>query len=186
MDAIFGEDRSSAEAQAWEKYWADLGTAKRNNLGAENLVRCAQLNHYWRYGFGSSKVQRHCQKVRLELPTPSRKPSDPIVAGIPKLQDLLNADPLDEQPLDEEALFNPLDPYPLDPYGVKDYEAMEEGEYETDTAAPPLVIRHAGVPTLEIEAYIDLNAQKLTQRFTPDQGKPQQRHAQPAKKPVRA
>ncbi|KAJ6561004.1 hypothetical protein B0H10DRAFT_1966656 [Mycena sp. CBHHK59/15] len=43
-----------------------MSTAKRNKLGPENLVRCAQLNQYWRYGFGSSEVQRHCQKVRLE------------------------------------------------------------------------------------------------------------------------
>ncbi|KAJ7842168.1 hypothetical protein B0H13DRAFT_2365352 [Mycena leptocephala] len=69
-----------------------MSTAKRNNLGPENLIRCAQLNQYWRYRFGSSEVQQHCQKVRLELPTTNRKPSDPIVAGIPTLQDLLNAD----------------------------------------------------------------------------------------------
>ncbi|KAJ7884893.1 hypothetical protein B0H13DRAFT_2343457 [Mycena leptocephala] len=69
-----------------------MSTAKRSNLGPENLIRCAQLNQYWRYRFGSSEVQQHCQKVRLELPTTNRKPSDPIVAGIPTLQDLLNAD----------------------------------------------------------------------------------------------
>ncbi|KAJ7110847.1 hypothetical protein C8R44DRAFT_883317 [Mycena epipterygia] len=28
MDAIFGEDRSSPEAQAWKKYWADLAAAE--------------------------------------------------------------------------------------------------------------------------------------------------------------
>ncbi|KAJ6555243.1 hypothetical protein B0H10DRAFT_2241439 [Mycena sp. CBHHK59/15] len=105
-----------------------MSTAKRNNLGPENLVRCAQLIQYWRYGFGSSEVQHHCQKVRLELPTPNRKPSDPIVAGIPTLRDLLNADTVEQHPIDEEALFN----YP-DPYGIKDFEEMEEGEDDTDT-----------------------------------------------------
>jgi hypothetical protein len=157
-----------------------MSTAKRNNLGADNLVRCTQLNQYWRYGFGSSEVQQHCQKVRLELPTPNRKPSDPIVAGIPTLQDLLNADSIDEQPIDEEALFN----HP-DPYGIKDYEAMEDDEDETDYAPPPLVIRCANLPTFEITAYIDLNAPKLVQRFAPGQGKPQQPVTEPTKKPVK-
>jgi hypothetical protein len=142
-------------------------TAKRNNLGPENLIRCAQLNQYWRYGFGRQDVNRHCQKVRLELPKSNRKPSDPIVAGIPTLRDLLNADSLDERSIDEEALFNHTDPY-----GIKDYEDMEEGEDETDSAPPPLVIRQANMPTLEIETYIDLNAPKLALRFAPDQGKP--------------
>jgi hypothetical protein len=59
----------------------------------------------------------------LELPTTNRKPSDPIVAGIPTLQDLLNADSNSDRPIDEGALFNPADPY-----GIKDYEEMEEGE----------------------------------------------------------
>ncbi|KAJ6575687.1 hypothetical protein DFH09DRAFT_1361827 [Mycena vulgaris] len=158
-----------------------MSTAKRNNLGAENLVRCAQLNQYWRYGFGSSEVQRHCQKVRLELPTPNRKPSDPIVSGIPTLRDLLNADTVDQHPIDEEALFN----HP-DPYGIKDFEAMEEGEDETDTAPPPLVIRRANIPSLEIETYIDLNTPKLALRFAPDQGKPQPPVPAAAEKPVRA
>ncbi|KAJ7479092.1 ribonuclease H-like domain-containing protein [Mycena latifolia] len=153
-----------------------MSTAKRNNLGGLNLVRLAQLNQYWRYGFGSPEIQRHCQKVRLELPTPNRKPSDPVVAGIPTLQDLLNADSVDDQPIDEEALFN----HP-DPYGIKDLEEMEEGEDETDATPPPLVIRRANLPTLEIEAYIDLKAPKLTQRFAPDQGKPEQTSLLPTK-----
>ncbi|KAJ6587752.1 hypothetical protein B0H10DRAFT_1961344 [Mycena sp. CBHHK59/15] len=156
-----------------------MSTAKRNNLGGENLVRLAQLNQYWRYGFGSPDIQRHCQKVRLELPTPNRKASDPVVVGIPTLQDLLNADSVDDQSIDEEALFN----HP-DPYGIKDLEAMEEGEDETDTTPPPLVIRRANLPTLEIEAYIDLKAPKLTQRFAPNQGKPEQT-SQPTTKPAK-
>ncbi|KAJ6558697.1 hypothetical protein B0H10DRAFT_2213208 [Mycena sp. CBHHK59/15] len=87
-------------------------TARRNNLSAENLVRCAQLNH-----------------------SVNRKPSDPIVAGIPTLRDLLNPDTTNNEPVDEEALFNAADPY-----GIEDLEAMEEGEDETDTSPPPLVI----------------------------------------------
>ncbi|KAJ7718410.1 hypothetical protein DFH07DRAFT_973302 [Mycena maculata] len=118
-------------------------TAKQNGLGPENLIRLAQLNQYWRYGFGSAD----CQKVRLELPTANRKPSDPVVIGIPTLKDLLNADSVDSQPMDEESLCN----HP-DPYRMKDLEAMEEGEDETNTAPPPLVIRRANLPTLEIEA----------------------------------
>ncbi|KAJ7251942.1 hypothetical protein C8J57DRAFT_1520263 [Mycena rebaudengoi] len=122
-------------------------TAKRNNLGPENLIRCAQLNQYWR--FASS----------FRSPTTNRPiPSSP---GF-----LLNADSLDERSIDEEALFNHTDPY-----GIKDYEDMEEGEDETDSAPPPLVIRQANMPTLEIETYIDLNAPKLVLRFAPDQGK---------------
>lgn len=158
-----------------------LSTAKRNNLGPENLVRCAQLNQYWRYGFGSPDVTRHCQKVRLELPTANRKPSDPIVSGIPTLQDLLNADTVGDQPIDEESLFN----HP-DPYGISDFEAMEEGEDETDTAAPPLVTRRAGLPTLEIDAYIDLQAPKLVDRFAPGQDKPAQAIPQPTKIPTKS
>jgi len=102
-----------------------------------------------------------------------------VVTGIPTLRDLLNADSVDSQPIDEEALFN----HP-DPYGMKDLEAMEEGEDETDTAPPPLVTRCANLPTLEIEAYIDLKASKLKQRFAPDQGKPAQSTSQPATKPA--
>ncbi|KAJ7845606.1 hypothetical protein B0H14DRAFT_3454874 [Mycena olivaceomarginata] len=156
-----------------------MSTAKRNNLGPENLIQCAQLNQYWRYGFGSSEVKQHCQKVRLELPTANRKPSDPVVAGIPTLQDLLNADS-EQVAIDEDALFN----HP-DPYGMEDLEAMEEGEDDTDTAAPPLVIRRANFPTLEIEAYIDLKAPKLTQRFAATQGMPEEPTARPAKLPAK-
>ncbi|KAJ6631296.1 hypothetical protein B0H10DRAFT_2183260 [Mycena sp. CBHHK59/15] len=157
-----------------------MNTAKRNNLGPENLVCCAQLNQYWRYGFGSSEVQRHCQKVWLELPTPNCKLSNPIVASIPTLQDILNADTVDQHPIDEEALFN----HP-DPYGIKDFEVMEEGEDDTDTAPPPLVICRANLPTLEIETYIDLNSTKLAQCFAPDQGKPQQPVPAALTKPVK-
>ncbi|KAJ7939778.1 hypothetical protein B0H13DRAFT_2300489 [Mycena leptocephala] len=146
-----------------------MSTAKRNNLGAENLVRCAQLNQYWRYGY-----------VRLELPSSTRKPSDPIVAGIPTLRDLLNADTVTDEPIDEEALFN----HP-DPYGITDFEAMQEGEDDADLAAPPLVTRRANIPSLEIEAYIDLNASKLTQRFAPDQGQLQAPVVEAAKKPAK-
>ncbi|KAJ7208916.1 hypothetical protein GGX14DRAFT_566614 [Mycena pura] len=135
------------------------------NLGPENLVRCAQLNQYWRYGFGRSEVKQHCQKVRLKLPTSDRKPSDPIVRGVPTLQDILNADSTLDSSINEDSLFNLLDPY-----GIKDLEAMEEGEDDIDTAAPPLVIRRAGLPTMDIEAYVDLNAPALAARFTPDQG----------------
>ncbi|KAJ6609671.1 hypothetical protein B0H10DRAFT_2438416 [Mycena sp. CBHHK59/15] len=113
-----------------------MSTTKRNNLGPENLVRCAQLNQYWRYGFGSSE------------------PSDHIVAGIPTLRDLLNADTVEQHPIDEEALFN----HP-DPYGLKDFEEMEEGEDDTDTAPPPLA------------------------RFVSDQEKPQPEVPVAAKKP---
>ncbi|KAJ7170463.1 hypothetical protein C8R43DRAFT_1103347 [Mycena crocata] len=152
-----------------------MSTAARNNLGALNLVRCAV------YGFGSTEVKQHCQKVRLELPTSNRKPSDPIVAGVPTLRNLLNAESFDNRHIDEEALFN----HP-DPYGVRDYEAMEEGEDEKDTAPPPLVVRLANLPTLDIEAYIDLGAPKLTERFAPDQGTTQQNPIQPPKKPAKA
>jgi hypothetical protein len=44
-----------------------------------------------------------------------------VVAGIPMLQDLLNADS-EQVAIDEDALFN----HP-DPYGMEDLEAMEEG-----------------------------------------------------------
>ncbi|KAJ7246699.1 hypothetical protein C8J57DRAFT_1674846 [Mycena rebaudengoi] len=137
-----------------------MSTTKRNNLGSENLVRCSQLNQYWRSGFGRSEVKQHCQKVRLEPPSPDRKLSDPIVRGIPTLKDLLNADPTLESLINEDTLFNPPDPY-----GIKDFEAMEEGEDETDTAAPPLLIRQAGLPTLDIETYIDLNTPKISSSF---------------------
>ncbi|KAF8193531.1 hypothetical protein K438DRAFT_1761685 [Mycena galopus ATCC 62051] len=66
-----------------------------------------------------------------------------------------------------------------DPYGIKDFEAMEEAEDETDTAPPPLVILCAG-----LEVYIDLNAPKLKRRFASGQGEPEQTPAQPAKKPT--
>ncbi|KAJ6566063.1 hypothetical protein B0H19DRAFT_1066415 [Mycena capillaripes] len=94
---------------------------------------------------------------------------------------ILNAD--SEQPveIDEEALFNNPDPY-----GMKDYDAMEEGEDDADTAPPPLVIRQVNRPTLEIETYIDFNAPKLTERFAPDQGMPKQPVAQAVKKPAKA
>ncbi|KAJ6600529.1 hypothetical protein DFH09DRAFT_1271318 [Mycena vulgaris] len=128
----------------------------------------------------TAEVKQHCQKVRLELPTSNRKPSDPIVAGIPTLRDLLNPDTVDEQPIDEEALFNNPDPY-----GIKDCEAEEDKEDESDIAAPPLVIRHADVLNLEIEVYIDLSSSKLTQRFAPDQGSPEPVVVDAAKKPVK-
>ncbi|KAJ7466198.1 hypothetical protein B0H11DRAFT_1921935 [Mycena galericulata] len=78
----------------------------------------------------------------------------------------------------EEALFNNPDPY-----GMKELEAMEEGEDDTDTAPPPLVNRRANLPTLEVEAYIDLKAPKLKERFAPDQGKSGQPTSQPALQP---
>ncbi|KAJ7474574.1 hypothetical protein B0H11DRAFT_2235952 [Mycena galericulata] len=78
----------------------------------------------------------------------------------------------------EEALFNNPDPY-----GMKELEAMEEGEDDTDTAPPPLVNRRANLPTLEVEAYIDLKAPKLKERFAPDQGKSGQPTSQPAPQP---
>ncbi|KAJ7711463.1 hypothetical protein B0H14DRAFT_2645763 [Mycena olivaceomarginata] len=139
-------------------------------LGPENLVRLRL--------FGSAGVTRHCQKVRLELPTPNHKPSDPVVVGISTLKDLLNADSVDSHPIDKESLFN----HP-DPYAMKDLETMEEGEDEIDTAPPPLIIRRANLPTLEIDAYIDLRASKLTQRFAPDQGKSDELTSQPTPKP---
>ncbi|KAK6966290.1 ribonuclease H-like domain-containing protein [Favolaschia claudopus] len=155
-----------------------MSTAKRNNLSADNLVRCAQLNQYWRYGFGSAEVNQHCQKVRLELPTPNRKPSDPIVAGIPSLRDLLNAESTSDSPadIDEDKLFNPPDPY-----GIKDYEAMQEDEEDSDFTPPPLVCRKANFPVFDIETYIDLKAPKLTARFAADQEKPKADVAAPKK-----
>ena len=109
-----------------------MSTAKRNNLSAENLIRCAQLNQYWRYGFGPQEVKRRCQTVRLELPRSDRKPSDPIVTGVSTLRDLLNADSAEQPHVDEETLFNNPDPY-----GIKDLEEMEDGEDNTDIAPPP-------------------------------------------------
>ncbi|KAJ7837371.1 hypothetical protein B0H14DRAFT_2589227 [Mycena olivaceomarginata] len=111
--------------------------------------------------------------------TANRKPSDPVVAGIPMLQDFLNADSK-QVAIDEYALFN----HP-DPYRMEDLEAMEEGEDDTDTAAPTLVIRRANFPTLEIEAYIDLKVPKLTQRFAANQGMPEEPMARPAKLPAK-
>ncbi|KAJ7883034.1 hypothetical protein B0H14DRAFT_2565109 [Mycena olivaceomarginata] len=137
----------------------DLGNAQKTFIAKTPKG----LNQYWRYGFGSSEVKQHCQKVRLELPTTNRKPSNPVVSGIPTLQDLLNADS-EQVAIDEDALFN----HP-DPYGMEDLEAMEEANF----------------PTLEIEAYIDLKAPKLTQRFAATQGMPEEPTARPAKLPAR-
>ncbi|KAJ7715655.1 hypothetical protein DFH07DRAFT_785572 [Mycena maculata] len=123
--------------------------------GCKNIAwstKPKQLNQYWWYGFGSTEVQRHCSKVQLELPISTHKPSDPIVSGVPTL---LNADPVDDTPIDEEALFN----HP-DPYGIKDYEAMQEGEDDSDTTSSPLC-------------------------FAPDQEKPQQPVAEAAKNPLK-
>ncbi|KAJ6617717.1 hypothetical protein B0H10DRAFT_1948208 [Mycena sp. CBHHK59/15] len=157
-----------------------MSTAKRNNLGAENLVRCTQLNQYWCYGYGDPEVPKHCSKVQLELPSSTRKPSDPIISGIPTLRDLLNADTVAEGPIDEEALFN----HP-DPYGITDFEAMQDGEDDADFAAPPLVTHRTNIPSLEIEAYIDLSTLKLTQCFAPDQGQPHEPVVVAAKKPAK-
>ncbi|KAJ7724092.1 hypothetical protein DFH07DRAFT_783388 [Mycena maculata] len=87
---------------------------------------------------------------------------------------------LRQSPINEEALFN----HP-DLNGIKDYEAMQEGENNSDMASPLLVVRHADIPALDIEAYIDLMASKLTQHFAPDQEKPQQPVAEAAKNPVK-
>ncbi|KAJ7861320.1 hypothetical protein B0H14DRAFT_2576071 [Mycena olivaceomarginata] len=95
--------------------------------------------------------------------TANRKPSDPVVAGILMLQDLLNADS-EQVAIDEDALFNRLDPY-----GMEDLEAMEEANF----------------PTLEIEAYIDLKVPKLTQQFAANQGMPEEPMARPAKLPAK-
>ncbi|KAF8148338.1 hypothetical protein K438DRAFT_1779665 [Mycena galopus ATCC 62051] len=139
-----------------------MSTAKRNNFGPENLVRLANSINIG------------------ELPISNLKPSDPVVTGIPTLQDLLNADSVDNQVIDENALFN----HP-DPYGISDLEAMD-GEDETDTAPSPVVIRRGNLPTLDIESYIDLKAPKLMQRFASEQGrKPEQTTSQPATKPAK-
>ncbi|KAJ7237766.1 hypothetical protein C8J57DRAFT_1566652 [Mycena rebaudengoi] len=144
----------------WTFYWACgvvLDTL-RQSLKLGNYKGTAEKG-----AIPTAEVKQHCQKVRLELPTSNRKPSDPIVAGIPTLHDLLNPDTVDDEPIDEEALFNNPDPY-----GIKDCEAEEDEEEESDIAAPSLVFRRADVLTLEIEAYIDLSCLKLTQRFAPD------------------
>ncbi|KAJ7735538.1 hypothetical protein DFH07DRAFT_779972 [Mycena maculata] len=138
--------------------------------GCKNIAwstKPKQLNQYWWYGFGSTEVQRHCSKVQLELPISTHKPSDPIVSGVPTL---LNADPVDDTPIDEEALFN----HP-DPYGIKDYEAMQEGEDDSDTTSSPLVIRRADIPALA----------RHRGCFAPDQEKPQQPVAEAAKNPLK-
>ncbi|KAJ7940085.1 hypothetical protein B0H13DRAFT_1850278 [Mycena leptocephala] len=128
---------------------------RRGNEHGQTLS-ATQLNQYWRYGFGTPEVQRHCQKVRLELPTPT-----------------------DSQTNRPHRRRSPLQPT------LKDYEAIEEGKDDTDIAPPPLVIRRGNLPVLEIETYIDLNAPKLAQCFAPDQGKPQDPVVQPAKKPAK-
>ncbi|KAJ7648474.1 hypothetical protein B0H17DRAFT_1215619 [Mycena rosella] len=83
-------------------------------------------------------------------------------------------------PVDEESLFN----HP-DPYGLKDFEVMDEGKDETDTAPPPLFARRTGLPSLEIEVYINLNAPKLKQCLASGQGEPEQPAAQQAQKPAK-
>ncbi|KAK7063335.1 hypothetical protein R3P38DRAFT_3164324 [Favolaschia claudopus] len=146
-----------------------MSTAKRNNLSAENLVRCAQLNQYWRYGYGRQEVKNHVpHQVRLELPTSNRQPTDPKRARIPTLDDLLNPiAPTDsDQPIDFDSLFNLRS---NDPFNAAEVEDMAVGEDDDDMAAPPLVQRVDNMPVLEIETYINLKAPKLIQRFAPKQ-----------------
>ncbi|KAK7015968.1 hypothetical protein R3P38DRAFT_2543209 [Favolaschia claudopus] len=141
-----------------------MSTAKRNYLSAENLVRCAQLNQYWRYGYGRQDVRNHTQ-VRLELPVSNRKPTNPKRARIPTLADLLNTGPPPDasEPIDLETVFN------LRAADPAEVEEMADGEDDEDFAAPVLVERTANVPTLDIETYIGINAPKLLKRFAPKQ-----------------
>ncbi|KAK7050691.1 hypothetical protein R3P38DRAFT_3608694 [Favolaschia claudopus] len=98
--------------------------------------------------------------------------------GRRSLRDLLNAESTSDSPadIDEDKLFNPPDPY-----GIKDYEAMQEDEEDSDFTPPPLVCRKANFPVFDIETYIDLKAPKLTARFAEDQEKPKTDVAAPKK-----
>jgi hypothetical protein len=66
-----------------------FSTAKRNGLSGENIIRMAQLQQYWCYGFTNPKYS-HTATLTL----PKTKPSaQPIQLPAPTLNDLLNPAP---------------------------------------------------------------------------------------------
>ncbi|KAK6988523.1 hypothetical protein R3P38DRAFT_3228820 [Favolaschia claudopus] len=137
-----------------------MSTAKRNNLSAENLVRCAQLNQYWRYGYGRQEVKNHVShQVRLELPTFTRQPTDPKRARIPTLDDLLNPTPPADSdvPIDLDSVFNLRSNDPLQHGRSRGYIWLR-GRMRRISAHLP---SSNDLPGLKIETYIDLNAPKL-------------------------
>ncbi|KAJ7315746.1 hypothetical protein DFH08DRAFT_820322 [Mycena albidolilacea] len=82
--------------------------------------------------------------------TANCKPSNPVVAGIPMPQDLLNVDSQHE-----DALFN----HP-DPYGMEDLEVMEEGAKTQWFAA------NQGMPEEPMARPAKLPAQQSTGSWT--------------------
>ncbi|KAF9059064.1 hypothetical protein BDP27DRAFT_1371901 [Rhodocollybia butyracea] len=140
----------------WRVQFAGLNTAKHNGLSSQNLIRMAQLQQYWRYGF-SDPTYTHT--ARLELANPST--SNTIQLPAPTLHDLLNpAGP-------ETDVKNPSFDI-SDPYGTKALDNEEDSD-EDDTEMeqdPPLVVR-AHLDHLKIESLVNLSNVKLLERYDP-------------------
>jgi len=127
-----------------------FSTAKRNGLSGENIIRMAQLQQYWRYGFTNPKYS-HTATLTLLKTKPS---AQPIQQPTPTLNDLLNPALADS----EELIF-----MPSDPYGAFALDDKEDGEDSEDEDLP--TITRSSIERLQIDDLVDLSAPKLLARF---------------------
>jgi hypothetical protein len=127
-----------------------FSTAKRNGLSGENIIRMAQLQQYWRYGFTNPKYS-HTATLTL----PKTKPlAQPIQLPTPTLNDLLNPTPADS----EESIF-----MLSDPYGAQALDDEEDDEDSEDEDSP--TITRTSIERLQIDDLVDLSTPKLLARF---------------------
>ncbi|KAJ4486622.1 hypothetical protein C8J55DRAFT_487596 [Lentinula edodes] len=136
-----------------------LDTAKRNGLSGQNLIRMAQLQQYWRYGFSDP---RYTHTARLELDHSSAHNLTQIQLPAPTLNDLLN--PAQPNTTDENLSFDISDPY-----GAKALDEEEDSEDENgtdDMDGPPIIVR-AQMNHLKIESIVNLSNSKLLERYNP-------------------
>jgi hypothetical protein len=126
-----------------------FSTAKRNGLSGENIIRMAQLQQYWRYGFTDPK---YSHTATLTLPK-TKSMAQSIQLPTPTLNDLLNPEPANS----EEPIF-----LPSDPYGAQALDD-EDGEDWEDEDSP--TITRSSIKRLEIDNLVDLSTLKLLARF---------------------
>ncbi|KAJ3913026.1 ribonuclease H-like domain-containing protein [Lentinula edodes] len=136
-----------------------LDTAKCNGLSGQNLIRMAQLQQYWRYGFSDP---RYTHTARLELDNSSAHNLTQIQLPAPTLNDLLN--PAQPNTTNENPSFDISDPY-----GAKALDEEEDSEDKSgtdDMDGLPIIVR-AQMNRLKIESIVNLSNSKLLECYNP-------------------
>ncbi|KAH9940354.1 uncharacterized protein BXZ73DRAFT_98797 [Epithele typhae] len=91
-----------------------MNSARRSSIAPENLVACAQLSQWYKFGLTEGSY-KPATKVRVSKAAVS---SQSTLLSAPTLMDLVNEEDINPQDVDrealEEALFNQPDPYDLE------------------------------------------------------------------------